>query len=75
MKKDFEASLNQMNPDVLCLQETKAQEPRSVLKPVSGCAIEGTLARVKNRSYRTIRRSVAGYSAGDPNMCLAKNPI
>ena len=26
MKKDFEESLNQMNPDVLCLQETKAQD-------------------------------------------------
>lgn len=26
MKKDFEASLKEMNPDILCLQETKAQD-------------------------------------------------
>jgi exodeoxyribonuclease-3 len=29
MKKDFMASLEQMNPDVLCLQETKAQDDQT----------------------------------------------
>ena len=38
MKKDFSTSLKQMNPDVLCLQETKAQ-PEQVLEALQD--IEG----------------------------------
>ena len=38
MKKEFEQSLQQMNPDVLCLQETKAQDDQVV---TALAAIEG----------------------------------
>lgn len=56
MKKDFMASLKQMNPDVLCLQETKAQDDQTfeALSEVEGYHIYTNSAVKKGYSGTAI---------------------
>ena len=56
MKKDFMASLTTMNPDVLCLQETKAQDDQTftALEPVEGYHIYTNSAEKKGYSGTAI---------------------
>ena len=56
IKKEFAASLEVMNPDVLCLQETKAQDEQVVeaLQDVSGYHIYSNSAIKKGYSGTAI---------------------
>ena len=52
MKKDFEGSLKTMKPDILCLQETKAQDDqvREALEGINGYHIYSSSAEKKGYS-------------------------
>lgn len=56
MKKDFMDSLNLMNPDILCLQETKAQDDQvsQALAPIDGYHIYSNSAEKKGYSGTAI---------------------
>ena len=56
MKKDFPAILAEMNPDVLCLQETKAQDDQvqKALEPIDGYHIYSNSAVKKGYSGTAI---------------------
>ncbi len=56
MKKDFPAQLNGMNADVLCIQETKAQNDQvaEALQPISGYHIFSNAAERKGYSGTAI---------------------
>lgn len=56
MKKDFEESLEKMNPDILCLQETKAQDDQvsEALAPIEGYHIYSNSAVKKGYSGTAI---------------------
>ena len=56
MKKDFTESLELMNPDVLCLQETKAQDDQvqEALKPLEGWHVYSNSAVKKGYSGTAI---------------------
>lgn len=56
MKKDFTSSLNALNPDVLCLQETKAQDHQveEALESINGFHIASNSATKKGYSGTAI---------------------
>lgn len=56
MKKDFQESLAMMDPDVLCIQETKAQDDQvaEALKPINGYHIFSNSAVKKGYSGTAI---------------------
>lgn len=56
IKKDFEADLKKMNPDVICLQETKAQDDQVIeaLKDIEGYHIYSNSAVKKGYSGTAI---------------------
>lgn len=56
MKKDFQESLSMMNPDILCLQETKAQDDQveEALKPIEGYYLYSNSAVKKGYSGTAI---------------------
>lgn len=56
MKKDFLGSVESMNPDILCLQETKAQDDqvRTALEPLEGYEIYSNSAEKKGYSGTAI---------------------
>lgn len=56
MKKDFLGSVESMNPDILCLQETKAQDDqvRTALEPLDGYEIYSNSAEKKGYSGTAI---------------------
>ncbi len=56
MKKDFEESLEKMDPDILCLQETKAQDDQvaEALAPIEGYHIYSNSAVKKGYSGTAI---------------------
>lgn len=56
MKKDFTSSLNALNPDVLCLQETKAQDHQveEALESINGYHIASNSATKKGYSGTAI---------------------
>ncbi len=56
MKKDFQESLAMMNPDILCLQETKAQDDQvaEALKPIEGYHLYSNSAIKKGYSGTAI---------------------
>lgn len=56
IKKGFESSLSEMNPDVLCLQETKAQDDQvqEALDPIDGYHIYSNSAVKKGYSGTAI---------------------
>ena len=56
MKKDFQESLAMMDPDVLCIQETKAQDDQvaEALKPINGYHLYSNSAVKKGYSGTAI---------------------
>jgi len=60
MKKDFQESLAMMDPDVLCIQETKAQDDQvaEALKPINGYHLYSNSAVKKGYSGTAILTKV-----------------
>ncbi len=56
MKKDFETSLKQMSPDIICFQETKAQDDQvaEALSPITGYHLYSNSAVKKGYSGTAI---------------------
>jgi len=64
MKKDFMDSLNAMKPDILCLQETKAQDDQvsEALSPINGYHIFSNSAEKKGYSGTAILTNTVPFS-------------
>ena len=69
MKKDFEASLAAMKPDILCLQETKAQDDqvREAVESIKGYHIYSNSAEKKGYSGTAVFSKVEPIAVR-PNM-------
>ncbi len=61
MKKDFEKDLKEMNPDIICLQETKAQDDQvaEALKDIQGYHVFSNSAEKKGYSGTAILSKTA----------------